>query len=163
MNYLKNLNKAEDFLVREASREIYTIDSSVIIKWFCNGDEDSIDIAKFIYKKAQSRNFYLLSPELLIYELLNILRYKTDISKMEVGRIIQRILETQIIVLLDSQIYLDAYEISREIEESIYDSIYIAVAKKFRAPLLTADQKLYKKAKSSGHNVILLKDFLSLY
>jgi len=163
MNYLKDLNEGEDFLVKEASKEIYTIDSSVILKWFHTEDEEAIDIAKFIYKKALSRNFYLLSPELLIYELLNILRYKKDIDKMEVGRIIQRVLEIQIIARLDCQVYLDAYNISKEIGESIYDSIYIAIAKKFRAPLLTADGKLYKKAKSSGYDVVLLKDFPTLY
>lgn len=163
MNYYEDSNNIESMLIKEAKKEVFVLDSSVILKWFYMENEDDVDIAKLIYKKALSRNFYLMSPELLIYELLNVFRYKTDFSKDRIEEIIKRISYIQVFGQLDYKTYLNAYSISREINESIYDSIYIAMSKKYKAPLITADKKLYRKAKKHNCDVMLLNEFAELY
>ena len=72
MNYLKELNSTESssvnkFLIQERSKEIFILDSSVIFKWFYSENEGSVEAARILYEKAVSRNFHILSPELLIY------------------------------------------------------------------------------------------------
>jgi len=163
MSCFEELSNIEGVLIKEAKKEVYVVDSSVIFKWFYVKDENDVDIAKLIYRKALSRNFYLISPELLVYELLNIFRYKTDFSKDRIEEIVKKIFYIQIIGQLDYKTYLNSYSISQEINESIYDCIYIAMSEKYRASLITADEKLCSKAKKNNYNVMLLTEFAELY
>ncbi|HEY4696267.1 MAG TPA: type II toxin-antitoxin system VapC family toxin [Candidatus Hydromicrobium sp.] len=58
--------------------------------------------------------------------------------------------------------YISAYEISRKIDASIYGCIYIAMSDIYKAPLITADKKLYESAKNLNFNVVFLDDFASM-
>jgi predicted nucleic acid-binding protein len=50
-------------------------------------------------------------------------------------------------------------DIARKYEVAIYDAAYLSLSKKIKAPVITADDKLYQKAK--GHfNIIHLKDYI---
>ncbi len=66
-----------------------------------------------------------------------------------------------IFIKLDSKDYINAYEISKKTNNSIYDSIYIAISEKYKAPFITADKKLYEALKSHNYNIVLLDDFIS--
>jgi len=50
----------------------------------------------------------------------------------------------------------------KKTNSSIYDSIYIAISEKYRAPFITADKKFYEVLKSHNYNIVLLDDFISL-
>src|SRR4030042_2336228 len=166
MSYLEELDSYEfsnidEFIVREKNREIFVLDSSVIFKWFYSENESSTEIARILYEKATLKNFFILSPELLIYELLNIFRFRTNISEKLLEDIIREITNILIFPKLDNRSYIRAYEISRKIEASIYDCIYIAMSEIYKAPLITADKKLYESAKNLNLDVVLLDDFSS--
>ncbi len=168
MNYLKELNSKEfssigEFLIKERNKEIFVLDSSVIFKWFYSENENGIEAANILYEKATLRNFHILSPELLIYELINIFRFRAKISKSLLEDIIHEIFKILIFLKLDYKSYINAYDISKRINSSVYDSIYIAMSDKYKAPFITADKKLYKNAKSLNFDVMLLKDFISIW
>ena len=57
--------------------------------------------------------------------------------------------------------YINAYNISRRINSSIYDGIYIAMSEKYKAPFITADKKLYESAKNFNFSDLFLDDFVS--
>jgi len=95
----------------------------------------------------------------LIYELLNIFRFRTSISEKLLEDIIREIFNILILLKLDDRSYIRAYEISRKIEASIYDCIYIAMSEIYKAPLITADKKLCDNAKSLNLNIVLLDNF----
>ena len=126
-------------------------------------NESGIEIARILYEKASSRNLYILAPELLIYEVLNIFRFRTNISEKLLEDIIREIFNILILLKLDDRSYIRAYGISRKIEASIYDCIYIAMSEIYKAPLITADKKLYESAKNLNLNVVLLDDFSSFW
>ncbi len=133
MNYLEEPSSSEfkdidEFIVREKSKEIFVLDSSVIFKWFYSENESGTKVARALYEKATLRNLYILSPELLIYELLNIFRFRTSISEKLLEDIIKEIFNILILLKLDYRSYISAYEISRKIDASIYDCIYIAMS-----------------------------------
>ena len=166
MNYSEEQNSGEfsgidEFIIREKSREIFVLDSSVIFKWFYSENESGTEAARILYEKAALKNFYILSPELLIYELLNIFRFRTSISEKLLEDIIREISNILIFPKLDQRSYIRAYEISRKINASIYDCIYIAMSEIYKAPLITADKKLCESAKSLNLNVVFLDDFSS--
>src|SRR3989304_7091713 len=106
MNYSEELNSGKsngihEFLIQEKSREIFVLDSSVIFKWFYSENESGTEAAKILYEKATTRNFHILSPELLIYELLNIFRFRTNISEKLLEDIIREIFNILIFLKLD--------------------------------------------------------------
>jgi predicted nucleic acid-binding protein len=166
MSYLKKINSREfgsvsEFIIHERSKEIFVLDSSVIFKWFYSESEDGIESAKILYEKATLRNFHILSPDLLIYELINVFRFRTNISESLLEDIIKEIFKVLIFLKLDYKSYMKAYSISKRMKSSVYDCIYIAMSDKYKAPFITADKKLYNSAKSLNFNVILLNDFKS--
>jgi len=167
MNYLKELNSTESssvnkFLIQERSKEIFILDSSVIFKWFYSENEGSVEAARILYEKAVSRNFHILSPELLIYELINVFRFRTKISVSLLEDIIREIFSILIFLKLDYQSYIKAYDISIKMNSSVYDCIYITMSDKYKAPFITADKKLYNSAKGLNFNVIFLDDIISI-
>ena len=166
MNYLKELNNEEfssisKSLVQERSQEIFVLDSSVIFKWFYSESESAAETAKILYEKAVTKNFHILSPELLIYELVNIFRFRTNISANLLEDIIREIFDILIFLKMEYKSYINAYNISRRINSSIYDGIYIAMSEKYKAPFITADKKLYESAKNFNFSVLFLDDFVS--
>jgi len=167
MNYLEELDNrefgnAQEFIIRERKKEIFVLDSSVIFKWFYSDNEKGTDIAGDLYKKAASRDYYFLSPELLIYELVNIFRFRANLSEKLLKNILEQIFSILVFLKLDCESYIKSYSISRKINCSIYDCIYISMSDKYKAPLITADKKLHKNATENNLNVMLLDEFAGI-
>ncbi len=127
----------------EKTKDI-TLDASVILKWFCE-EEDSDKAIK--YKEEYiNKKINILEPDLIIYELQNVLRYNKGFSIHTVNEALKEFLN------LDMDIYsptlkliTNATEIAYNYDISIYDSYYIALAKMLNCKLITADGKLKKK------------------
>ena len=60
----------------------FVLDSSVVIKWF--SDEEDTDIALELRKSHVKGNANLASPDLIVYEIANALRYNKEISETDV-------------------------------------------------------------------------------
>ena len=170
MKELKNcsseLNKFDysdykDFIIKEEGKKrIFIFDSSVVVKWFAKIDEADVNIADKLYKKILAREYSILAPELLIYETINVIRFKIKIPDNKIKEILKNLFELLIVIRLDSDIFLEAYRISQNLNSSVYDSIYLAVSKKYNTVLITADEKLYRSAIPFNFNIKLLKDFI---
>ena len=118
------------------------IDASVILKWFSK--EIDSDKALKLKESHLSKEFILITPEFLILEIMNALRYKEkDKNKVkEANKALQDIqLNTK---LLTKELIDKAIENSYEYNITIYDSLYIALAQFNGCPLITADKELYK-------------------
>lgn len=55
---------------------------------------------------------------------------------------------------------LKSFSISRKLNISLYDSIFLALTIDLDASLITADKKLYEANKNSNYRLILLSDFV---
>jgi len=166
-NYSGEFNRFDfsdykDFIVKEEEKKrVYIFDSSVIIKWFSRIDEANLTEANMLYEKVLTREYNVLSPELLIYEIINVVRYKTNVPDTEINEIVKNLFELLIVIRLDSDIFLEAYRISQNTNSSVYNSIYLAVSKKYNTVLITADEKLYRNSVPFNFNIKLLKDFIA--
>ncbi|MBM3705050.1 MAG: type II toxin-antitoxin system VapC family toxin [Actinobacteria bacterium] len=166
MNYSEEFTdfKQKEFsscMVSERDHETVIFDSSVIFKWYHFEKEDNLEISKMLYEKTISKCFHVLSPDLLIYELVNIFRFRTDIYPELLKKILEEISIILIFIRLENQDYVNAYEVSRKTGSSIYDSMYIAISEKYRAQFVTADKKLYRIFKPLNYGITMLEDFLS--
>ncbi|MBC8387129.1 MAG: type II toxin-antitoxin system VapC family toxin [Actinobacteria bacterium] len=149
-----------DFLIGESRIKKYVLDASVVFKWYYKKNEADLYSADVLYNFLNSKQHLLFAPQLLIYEILNAFRLKEEISIETIDLIISELYDAIIILETDAAILKKAFLHARILNISVYDGIYIALSEKFDAPLITADKKLYKSAKSLPQKVIMLTDFL---
>ena len=139
----------------------YTIDASVMARWFLVGEE-------FEEHALKIRNDYagglieLYAPDLIIYEVLN------GIWRAVVRRLMDRDDAMKCIEvlfkLLPEICRLDEHDMGRALsiavreKLTVYDALYVVVAMKTNSSLVTADRELYEKAGRYVHT-IYLKDY----
>ena len=130
-------------------RKEIVLDASVVVKWFTQ--EEGRDKAIILRDKFVNREINILCPDLILYELSNALRYNPNFDVDDVKLAINSILEMDlnIIVPLSSTINR-AIELSFEKDITLYDAFYIALAFDLDFVFITADKKLYNKAKDLG-------------
>ncbi len=134
-----------------------TIDASVAIKWFNKEPyrEEALKIRAAHIKGTTT----LLTPTLLIYEVCNALKHNPDYD------------EESLIKAIDSLQKIGVNFKNPDMEQmtgtaknaylyglSAYDSSYLACAEAAGNNLITADEKLYNKAKKN-RRVILLAEY----
>jgi predicted nucleic acid-binding protein len=153
----------KEFIVSENLRKKYILDASVAIKWYFTKNESELDIANYLYERVSKNEIILVSPDLILYEVSNFFTSKLEIPLEKINDIISEINDIIFIINIDSMIALKSLEISRKINKSFYDSMYVALSELLDCPLITADFKLKQDAKMSGYNVLLLSELKSIF
>ena len=131
------------------------LDASVIAKWFLI--EDSTDKALKIREEYIEGNRDIAIPDLLLYELANLLRYK-DFKEEDVKKAVSSILNMDFFIATASHTLLErSIEISLECDITIYDATYVALSDSLGMDMITADVRLFEKT-TSKYMTKLLKD-----
>ena len=116
-----------------------TIDASIAVKWFI--DEPGTDDAIRLLESDDQ----LIAPELIISEVGNAVwrRAATGAIEREQATAIPRAL-TQVLydVVPVRELIDDAMDIAFAESHTVYDCIYLALARDHSSPLVTADQQL---------------------
>ncbi len=137
---------------------IYLLDTSVVIKWFSKTDECDLEKADGLREAYQEEKVQLLFPDLLLYELSNVLRYKPDFDFEKIRKAVTTIELMEIpIQPYRHQIGAEAVKLALQYDITVYDSYFIALAKEEGFKLITADHKVYKKVFSLSWVVYLEK------
>lgn len=126
------------------------VDSSVAFKW-CrqHHEEEYVPQAITILENHLSGNLEIHVPDLLIYELGNILRFKEDLSSESAISILRKTLLLEIkIHAIDLHLAEEAYRLARKYTITFYDAAFIALSHILGCPFITADRKLCMKTKS---------------
>lgn len=158
---LENLETLEESLIDRIKEKPRTlvIDSSVCIKWFSKDGEDDLDNALLILNLLKDGKIIVVSPELVLYELANVLYYKPgfDLEKTRIA--LEEFLNLGIeLIKIYKDMVLLANEIMYELGVTFYDSSYLAVARFFELKFITADKKLFSVCQKIGY-VEFLKNF----
>lgn len=132
----------------------YVLDASVIIKWF----RLEIDREKALsfQKMFLNREINLFEPDLLFYELGNVLKTKSNVSEQSVKKFLELIFKYNFSVIHPSyKLFSLANKLAFHYKTSIYDAVYLACAKELSCDFITADKKLFLKVKSLGRIKLL--------
>ncbi len=87
----------------------------------------------------------ILAPDLLVSELLNA-RWKSIRTGAAAPTVDQIHSILELVTLLPTLAYsAEAASLSEELDHPIYDAMYLAIARREQAHLLTADERLRKK------------------
>lgn len=143
----------------DASRRNYVIDASVILKWFSQSGENDLDKAVQLREDFGERKIDLYVPELLIYEIANVLRYKNIFKEDIIHKAISSIYEMDILLPVNPGVINRAVTIARKYRITVYDSSYLSFAQSLGCHLITADKKLYQKIKELP-GIIYISDYI---
>jgi len=136
---------------------IVVVDSSVIVKWLNQTNEQNVAQADILLGHAQNKSLGLAAPELAKFEVGNALTYK-HLSTPELVEAIS-LLYSFPLTFVSWNITLAALtaELAATYQITYYDASFICLAEHLHAPLITDNPKHQKKVK--GVTVTALKDY----
>jgi len=127
------------------------LDSNVLIKLIVN--EPNSEKARRRIREAIEENFSLYTIDIALAESLNALwkhvKLHRDLQKREAESAAKDLKELydSLNVITTRELLDESVETALTWDITVYDSLYVAAAKKLRATLYTADQKLYNISK----------------
>lgn len=138
----------------ERGSQTIVVDASVVIKWFI--PEADSDKAVKLRDRHIEGSLTLMAPDLLVYEVANALSYHPDLSVDEIKEDLEALLMLDLDLIQPSGEFVSSIaEDARKYSVSVYDSSYLALAEATSSSLITADRKLYDKAKKAGLALML--------
>lgn len=122
------------------------VDASVAVQWIA--EEDTSALSDSLLERND-----LAGPELLQTEVANALRRKVwtgDMSLDQAKAGLEFIREKVAMLRVPADLLDRALEMSHLMYHPIYDCIYLALAERHDAPVVTYDQDLLEKARDNG-------------
>jgi predicted nucleic acid-binding protein len=91
-------------------------------------------------------------PDLLPYEIANVLRFKPDLSQEQVQAALNSLYDMQIRIVKGSrQAIKEAIHLAYLYDVTVYDAAFVAIAENVNAPFITADDKLSQKLSKASN------------
>jgi len=120
----------------------WVIDASVAVKWVI--PEVLSEHAERLREGAND----VLAPDLLLVEVANALWRKTaarEISAREAGTALDLVTESGITLRPTGPLVPRAMEMAQRLAHPVHDCVYLALAERERADLVTADHRLLRR------------------
>jgi predicted nucleic acid-binding protein len=135
----------------------FVVDSSVVFKWYRQtGDEDYVPQAVSILKRHLHGEIEIHVPDLLFYELGNILRLKETLVSKDALTILRETFALSLqIHPIDLALSEETFRFARERDLTFYDASFVALSHLLDASFITADKKLFAKLKTMPTAIFL--------
>jgi predicted nucleic acid-binding protein len=123
-------------------------DASVILKWIFDEEADG-DHANRLKEGHVAGNEIIAVPDLLFYEVANVLATKTRLSEAAVNEAFSLLWDFQLERFdLGLEEFMGGLALSRKYKITLYDAAYIELARRLKCAFVTADNRLYEKTKT---------------
>ena len=127
------------------------LDSSVVIKWF-RKDEVLRDRAIQLRQTYLEGQLTIYVPDLLVYEIANVLRYKPNLDRAQVQKALESLYAMQIkIEDITAGVISRAIEIAYSYDITVYEAAFVAMAEHLETDFITADEKLGQKLQNISY------------
>ena len=121
------------------------IDSSIIFKWFDTSEEFYLQ-ARVLLRQHLSKNYEILIPALLLYEITNAWATKTNLDEKDIKDNLDRLEKYSLkIISTNFEQLKKAAKFSKKYQVSVYDAIFTVIAEEKKCDLITADDKFANK------------------
>ncbi len=123
------------------------VDTSVVFKWYRQqGDEDYVSQSATILERHLHGDLEIHVPDLLFYELGNILHIKGGLASKDPLTILKETFRLDLWMHpIDLPLAEEAYQVSRKYGITFYDASFIALSHLLDSSFITADRKLFEK------------------
>ena len=122
------------------------VDASVALKWFVDEPDSPVAISlrdAHIYQRAP-----LAAPDLLIYEVANVLLHNSRFAEAEMSRAVRSLYDLQIeLIVPTEELVHDAIRLAARYRLTFYDALYVGLAHQVGMDLITADRQLHQRVK----------------
>lgn len=118
----------------------YVVDANVAIKWYLPEIHDEAA------RRLLATEHTLLAPDLIFSECGNILWKRVragQITREEAQEVLESLGNLELEVSPSWPLVIPAMEIACQADRSVYDSLYLALAIREAAVMVTADEKFY--------------------
>jgi len=123
------------------------LDASVALKWIF-GDEEGGQKARRYREGHVTGEETVAVHSLFFYEIANVLATKTRLSTKDAAEGFSLIWDFDLEVFsLGPDEFLEGMILSRQYGITLYDAVYIVLARKLGCPFVTSDRRLYRKVK----------------
>ena len=134
------------------------VDASVIVHWLTPG------IFSDPATKLLDEEERFMAPDLLIAEVGNaVWKYHRQrlLSREEADAAIGMLAVAPVALQPSTQLIADAFLIAADLDRSVYDSLYLALASATSAPFVTADRKLCNAIAGTpvGEHIVWIEDW----
>ncbi|MEM2945925.1 MAG: type II toxin-antitoxin system VapC family toxin [Thermoproteota archaeon] len=130
-----------------AQAEKIVLDASVVVKWFTKEEYSMQALA--VKTKYEAGEVDIVAPQLLIYEVVNALRYNPAFGSNELRRAVHDLEDMQITLYpFEADLAELTVEQAYRFGLSIYDAAYVALAFRLNSKYYTADIEVVKKTSS---------------
>jgi len=143
-------------------KTLLVLDTSVVVKWFFKDDENNTAKAEIILNQYLDDIIKIVIPELSAFELANVLKDRVKKHQEDQLDIVDRLYKMGIIFYIDKEILKSAIKLAIDINESVYDCIFLATAEHFGGRFITDDSTLftnYNNYKKKKIEISMLEDY----
>jgi predicted nucleic acid-binding protein len=131
----------------------YVIDTSVAVKWFIV--QPHYELAVDILYEFESAQCEIFVPSLIYVEFTNVIWKYSKFSNVEnVDSLLSRFLSLDLKVKPTTYLLNEALNIAIQFQISVYDAVFIALAKELEIFFITADEKLVNAV---SHELLFVK------
>lgn len=124
------------------------IDTSIIVKWYTNEEdsEKALELLDYIHKNEIT----IFVPDLVVYELTNSLRWNPNFTDADVQEALKSFLGLGFQIQVPTHKMLhNAIHLAYEYKRTVYDAVFLALAKEQNTFIITADKKFAKILKTN--------------
>ena len=123
----------------------FTLDASVVVKWFVKRNEPDHAAALRLREDYRQGRNEIRCPDLLGYEVANVLRYKAEIREDAALDVVRSLFLLEILQPVDEEIMAEAVRLARRYDLSVYDAVYVGFARLRACRLVSADRRVCEK------------------
>jgi len=124
------------------------LDASVILKWIFD-DEAGAEPAASLKDAHVSGHEIVAVPDLLFYEIGNVLATKTRLTEAAIAEAFSLLWEFSLERFdLGLEEFQGGLVLSRKYKITLYDAAYVELSRRLKCTFVTADKKLHEKIKS---------------
>lgn len=136
----------------------YVLDTSVVVKWFSEYDEDDMDKALGLRHKILNGKYSITVPDLLFYELANALRHNPQFTANDVKDAVESVIDMGFEMRgINDAVLGNAIDIAYKFNVTVYDAYFLALAQTEKNPFVTADYKFRERVKGF-ENIVKLSE-----
>ena len=120
-------------------------DSSVVLKWFRRA-EAGLEQAEALRQAHLDGQILFVVPDLLLYEIANVLRFKSDLDEEAVRSAVRSLTQIHLEISPITEPRLQrAVALAYKYNLTVYDATFIALAEEVGGDFVTADEKFLDK------------------
>lgn len=121
------------------------LDTPVVLKWIRQEEILAAPALSLLQVYLDGRA-EIIVPSLLIYEIANVLRYKADLTTVQIEVAVQALLDLDLEWMSPSASMIRrAVVIARTYDTSVYAATFMALAESVGATFITADERLARR------------------